>query len=47
MNGHDVSIFVEGVFYGMTLLVILERVVFPLSFRLSRGLDRFRLRRAR
>lgn len=45
MNPHDLSVFAEGTFYGMVLLAVLERVVFPLSFRLSRALDRFRLRR--
>lgn len=47
MSAHDLTIFVEGVVYGMVLLAALERIVFPVSFRLSRALDRFRLRRLR
>jgi hypothetical protein len=44
MNPDDLGVFVEGFLYGMLLTVILERVVFPLSFRVSRTLDRSRLR---
>jgi hypothetical protein len=38
------SVFVEGILYGMALLALLERVVFPVSFRISRALDRFQFR---
>lgn len=41
MSQRDLVILVEGLFYGAILTLILERVVFPLSFRLSRALDRF------
>jgi hypothetical protein len=44
IDPHDLGILIEGVFYGMVILATLERIVFPLSFRLSRYLDRFRLR---
>lgn len=47
MSDHDLAVFLEGVVYGMVLLAALERVIFPVSFRLSRALDRFRLRRLR
>lgn len=45
MNDHDLGVWFSGIAYGMALLAILERVVFPLSFRLSRLIERIRLNR--